>query len=55
MSDSTTTNGRIPNAGMVKQVVTGTAFIAMIITIATLLVFAIKGTIIYRKYRRWVN
>ncbi|MCI8699759.1 MAG: hypothetical protein HFJ47_00255 [Clostridia bacterium] len=52
MSDSTTTNGRIPNAGMVKQVVTGTAFIAMIITIATLLVFAIKGTIIYRKYRR---
>lgn len=51
ITDSTITNGRIPNAGIAKQIITGTAFIVIIVTMATLIVFAIKGTIIYNKYK----
>ena len=51
-TDSTTIGGGIPNAGMMKQVITGTAFFVIILTMATLIVFAVKGTIIYRKYKR---
>ncbi len=52
IEDSTTINGGIPNAGMPKQQITTIVFVVMIVVTATLIVFAIRGTIIYKKYKK---
>ncbi len=52
ITDSTTINGGIPNAGMSKQQITTIVFVVMIVVTATLIVFAIRGTIIYKKYKK---
>ena len=50
-TDTTISDGKLPSAGLSKQQITIISFVAITITTVTLAVFAIKGTIIYNKFK----